>query len=123
MKPFLSIMFLLLIYGFAEAQIGEVKVIGNQAKIYDEDAKYTYHSISMNSTADLADYNSKYIVIVEGNQAKIFDSKGSFTYKYISLCNNCSIKKVTNTAILVKDGHTVKYYDFEGKFTYRYTSD
>ena len=123
MKQILSISFILLCFGFAQAQIGEVKIVGNQAKIYDEDAKFTYHSISMSSNAELADYNSKYIVIVDGNQAKIYDSKGSFTYKSINLCNNCTIRKVTNTAILVKEGNMVKYYDFEGKYTYKYTSN
>ena len=123
MKRFLLMATMLLIYGAVNAQIGEVKVSGNQAKIYDESGNNTNRYVSLNSNSELVGYNSKFIVIVEGNQAKIIDSKGNFTYKYVSICSNCSVKKVTTSAILVKDGNMTKYYDFEGNYTNKYTTD
>lgn len=114
---------MLLTFGTVNAQIGEVKVSGNQAKIYDENGINTNRYVSLNSNSELVGYNSKFIVIIEGNQAKIFDSKGNFTYKYVPICSNCVVKKVTSSAILVKQGNMTKYYDFEGNYTNKYTTD
>lgn len=123
MKQLLSFIILYLSLGFVQAQIGEVKVNGNQAQIYDENGRNTNFYVSLNAYAKLADYNSKYIVIEEGNQAKIYDSKGNFTFNYVPLCNKCTVLKVTNVAILVKEYNMIKYYDFQGRFTNKYTTE
>ncbi len=122
-KGFLLSVVMLLKIGIANAQIGEVKVTGNQAKIYDESGTNTNRYVSMNSGYELLGYNSKFIVMKDGNQAKIFDAKGNFTNKYVGLCSNCKVVNVSPTAILVKDGNMTKYYDFEGNYTNKYTSD
>lgn len=122
-EKFLLITSLCLIFNTAKGQIGEVKVVGNQAKIYNEDAQYTYKYISLSSNSILLGFNSKNIVIKDGNQAKIYDAGGNYTYKYISLCSSCRVVYVTPSAILVKDGNQVKYYNFDGSYTYKYTSD
>ena len=122
-KVFLLLVSMLINIGFANAQIGEVKVIGNQAKIYDESGSNTNRYVSMNSGYELLGYNSKFIVMKDGNQAKIFDAKGNFTFKYVGLCSNCKVVNVSPSAILVKDGNMTKYYDFDGNYTNKYTSE
>ena len=122
-KVFLLSLAILLKIGIANAQIGEVKVAGNQAKIYDESGTNTNRYVSMNSGYELLGYNSKFIVMKDGNQAKIFDAKGNFTNKYVGLCSNCKVVNVSPTAILVKDGNLTKYYGFDGNYTNKYTSD
>ncbi len=123
MKTLFLITAILLTFNYANAQIGEVKVIGNQARIYDENGNNNNSYVSMNSGYELLGYNSQYIVMKDGNQAKIFNAKGNFTFKYVSLCSNCKVVNVTPTAILVKDGNMTKYYNFEGNYTYKYTTE
>lgn len=119
------ILFILLVSQFmsANAQIGEVKVVGNLAKIYDDKARYTNYYVSIPSRGELLGYNATYIVVKDGNLAKIYDAKGHYTNKYVSLCSSCIVKNVTASAILVKEGRLVKYYDFNGHYTNKYTND
>jgi len=119
MKKLFLMATMLLMFGAVNAQIGDVKVDGSSAKIYDDKGKYTYKSISLCSNCELSGFNSNYIVITDGSSAKIYDSQGKFTYKSISLCSNCSVKNVTPSGILIKDGSKTKIYDFEGKYTYK----
>ena len=123
MKTFFLMAAMLLTFNYLNAQIGEVKVVGNQAKIYDENGNNTNRYVSMNSGYELVGYNSQYVVIRDGNQAKIFDSKGNFTFKYVSLCANCKVVNITQSAILVKDGNMTKYYNFDGNYTNKYTTE
>ena len=113
----------LLIHTVATAQIGEVKVSGNQAKIYDGQGRFTHKYVDLNSGYELAGYNSNYIVIRYTDQARIYDASGKYTYKYAPICNSCKIVNVGPTAILIKQGNMTKYYDFEGKYTNKYTYD
>lgn len=109
----------LLIFGAVNAQIGDVKVDGYNAKIYDDKGNYSYNSISLCSNCELSGFNSNYVVITDGSSAKIYDSKGNYTYNSIGLCSNCSVKNVTPSGILIKDGNTTKIYDFKGNYTYK----
>lgn len=121
-KIFLFI-FSLSIHMSTEAQIAEVKVQGNTARIYDDNGRYTNHYVSIPSHGELLGYNAHFIVVREANTARIYDAKGRYTNKYISLCSSCTVKNVSATAILVKEGRTVRYYDFEGRYTNKYTTD
>jgi len=123
MKQFFLMAAMMLTYGSLNAQIGEVKVDGSAAKIYDDKGNYTGQYASLCSKCELAGYNSKYIVIIDGSAAKIYDSKGSYTGQYASLCSNCYVKNVSASAILIKDGSVTKYYDFKGSYTGNYTSN
>ena len=121
MKQFLLIATVLLTFGAAKAQIGEVKVKNGYAMIYDEDGKFSQKSISLGKNDELSGYNSKYIVITKNSYAMIYDHTGRFTQKSISLSGDAYVKSVTNTSILiVKNGYTM-YYDFEGKYTQKST--
>ena len=119
MVKFFLMATMLLIFGAVNAQIGDVKVDGSSAKIYDDKGNYSYKSISLCSKCELSGFNSNYVVITDGSNAKIYDSKGNYTYKSISLCSNCSVKNVTPSGILIKDGNTTKIYDFKGNYTYK----
>ena len=114
MKSILTIAILLLSYSIANAQIGEVKVEGSNAKIYNENGGYTGNSISLCSSCSVAGYNSKYIVIIYGSNAQIYNDQGGNTGNTISLCESCYVKKVTSSAILIKEGGFTKYYNFKG---------
>jgi hypothetical protein len=122
-KQTLTIFFLFGIIMSTNAQIGEVKVMGNLAKIYDDKARYTNYYVSIPSSGELLGYNANYIVVKDGNLAKIYDAKGHYTNHYVSLCSTCMVKNVTASAILVKEGRLVKYYDFNGRYTNKYTND
>jgi len=119
MKKLILMATMLLTFGAVKAQIGDVKVDGSFAKIYDDKGKYTYKSIGLCSKCELSGFNSNYIVITDGSFAKIYDDKGKYTYKSIGLCSNCSVKNVTPSGILIKDGSKTKIYDFNGKYTYK----
>lgn len=121
MKRLLLMATMLLMFGAANAQIGEVKVERGYAMIYNEEGKFTQKSIRLDKTDELDGYNSKYIVISKGSHAWIYDHTGRFTQNSISLSGGAYIKNVTNTAILlVKNGYTM-YYDFQGKYTQKST--
>jgi hypothetical protein len=122
-KSNLLFFFILAINMSTNAQIGEVKVVGNLAKIYDDKARYTNYYVSIPSRGELLGYNANYIVVKDGNLAKIYDAKGHYTNKYVSLCTSCTVKNVSASAILVKEGRLVKYYDFNGHYTNQYTND
>ncbi|MEK0421724.1 MAG: hypothetical protein RLZZ161_1575 [Bacteroidota bacterium] len=123
MKKHLLILFFLSITYTMSAQIGEVKVDGAYAKIYDENGRYTNRVVHLGSTKTLAGYNSQYIVIVDRTYAKIYDATGKDLNKSILLGDNKYIKHVSGSAILVKDGNYVKYYDFDGRYTNKSTLD
>ena len=121
MKQILLIALIMLTFGAAKAQIGEVKVKNGYAMIYDEDGKFTQKSISLGKNDELNGYNGKYIVITKNGYAMIYDNTGRFTQKSISLSGDAYVKNVTNSAILIaKNGYTM-YYDFDGKFTQKST--
>lgn len=105
------------------AQIGEVKVDGPYAKIYDESGRYTNRTIHLGNNKTLAGYNSQYIVVVDRAYAKIYDATGKDLNRSILLGDNKYIKHVSGSAILVKDGNYVKYYDFDGRYTNKSTLD
>lgn len=115
--------FILSIHMSANAQIAEVKVQGNTARIYDDNGRYTNYYVSIPSHGELLGYNANYIVVRDGHLAKIYDAKGHYTNHYVSLCSTCIVKNVSANAILVKEGRLVKYYDFNGRYTNKYTND
>lgn len=121
-KQFLLSFFLITAYAM-NAQIGEVKVDGAYAKIYDENGRYTNRVVHLGSTKTLAGYNSQYIVVVDRTYARIFDATGKDLNKSILLGDNKYIKHVSGSAILVKEGNYVKYYDFDGRYTNKSTLD
>ncbi|MFN4914172.1 MAG: hypothetical protein ACK5FT_02530 [Sphingomonadales bacterium] len=121
-KLFLLSFFLIAAYAM-HAQIGEVKVDGAYAKIYDENGRYTNRVVHLGSTKTLAGYNSQYIVVVDRAYAKIYDATGKDLNKSILLGDNKYIKHISGSAILVKDGNYVKYYDFDGRYTNKATLD
>ena len=121
-KNILILLFLSITYTMS-AQIGEVKIDGSWAKIYDENARYTGKSISVGGAKSLEGYNSRYIVIRDGSWAKIYNDQGHYTGKSISLGGDKYIKNVSGAAILVKDGSWIKYYDFDGRYTGKSTPD
>lgn len=123
MKKSISVFATLFIHTLVTAQIGEVKVSGNQAKIYDGEGRFTHRYVDLSSGYELVGYNSKYIVVRYQDQARIYDSDGKYTYKYAPICNSCKLVNVGPTAILIKQGNMTKYYDFEGKYTNKYTYD
>jgi hypothetical protein len=107
----------------ANAQIGEVKIDGSSAKIYDERGSYSGIFIGLSSGARVSGYNSKFVVITDGSQARIYDSRGTYTGGYVSLSAGCYVKNVTANAILVKEGSITRYYDFRGNYAGTYTND
>lgn len=123
MKKQFLLSFFLIVASAMNAQIGEVKVDGVWAKIYDENARYTGKSISVGGSKTLEGYNSRFIVVKDGMWAKIYNDQGQYTGKSISLGNDKYIKNVSGAAILVKDGAWVKYYDFDGRYTGKSTPD
>lgn len=110
---------MMLMSGAVNSQIGDVKIDGSSAKIYDDKGNYSYMSIGLCSNCELSGFNSDYVVITDGRTAKIYDSKGNYTYNSIGLCSDCSVKNVTTSGILIKDGGTTKIYDFKGNYTYK----
>ena len=124
MKSIILITTMLLTFGAANAQIGEVKVAGNQLNIYDVNGIRMAGSISFYTSDELVGYNAEYIVVKQGNQAVIYNAKGVSNNRYVPLCDGCKVKNVTPSAILVKDGNGMtRYYDFEGNNTGKYTTD
>jgi hypothetical protein len=123
MKKLLLFLFFLMSVYTMNAQIGEVKVDGAYAKIYDENGRYTNRTILLGSNKTLAGYNSQYIVVVDRAYARIYDATGKDLNKSILLGDNKYIKHVSGSAILVKDGNYVKYYDFNGRYTNKSTLD
>ena len=123
MKRLFLFSFLLSITYTMSAQIGEVKVEGPYAKIYDENGRYTNRVVHLGSNKTLAGYNSQYIVVVDRAYARIFDATGKDLNKSILLGDNKYIKHVSGSAILVKEGNYVKYYDFDGRYTNKSTLD
>jgi hypothetical protein len=121
-KQLLILLFFSITYTMS-AQIGEVKIDGPWAKIYDENARYTGKSIAVSGGKSLEGYNSRFIVIKDGPWAKIYDDQGRYTGKSISLGGDKYIKNVSGAAILVKDGPWIKYYDFDGRYTGKSTPD
>jgi hypothetical protein len=107
----------------ANAQIGEVKIDGSYAKIYNDQARYTGKSIYLGSNKTMEGYNGKHIVIKDGSYAKIYNDQAVYTGKSIYLGSDKYIKNVSAAAILIKDGSYVKYYDFEGRYTGKSTYD
>lgn len=123
MKYLLLMATMLLMFVAANAQIAEVKIDGQFAKIYNDQGKYTGKYIGLSRDMEVSGYNSKYIVILDGVFAKIYDDLGKYTGKYIGLSRDMYVKNVSATAILIKDGVFTKYYDFNGKYTGKYTSN
>ena len=123
MKKLLLMATMFLMIGVANAQIGEVKIDGSYAKIYNEQGSYSGNSIYIGSDKSVEGYNSRNIVVKDGSYAKIYDSKGSYTGNSIYLGSDKYIKNVSGSAILVKDGSYVKYYDFKGSYTGNSTYD
>ena len=121
-KQLLTLLFTCITYTMS-AQIGEVKIDGPYAKIYDENGRYTNRVVHLGSTKILAGYNSQYIVVVDRAYAKIYDATGKDLNKSFLLGDNKYIKHVSGSAILVKDGNYVKYYDFDGRYTNKSTLD
>lgn len=115
MKLLFTLLFMTLCILALNAQIAEVKLDGNYAKIYNEKGQFTGNSVYIGNNS-LEGYNNEYIVIKDGNYAKIYDSKGHFTGHSAYIGNN-TIKHVSQSVILVKEGNYVKYYDFKGRFT------
>jgi len=107
----------------ANAQIAEIKQVGNYAKIYNEKGHFTGKSVYISNNSALVGYNNKFIVVKTGNYLKIYNEKGTYTGHSIYLPTGAYVKNVGSTTILIKQGHYVKYYDFEGKFTGRSTYD
>jgi hypothetical protein len=123
MKKFLLMATMLMTFGAANAQIGEIKNQGSTAYIYNDQGSYSGYSISLSGGKEIVGNNSKYAVVKDGSTAYIYDSKGSYTGYYISLSGGKTIKNVTGSNILVKDGSTVYYYDFKGSYTGNSTRD
>ena len=113
-KILLIITMLALFIGSAIAQIGEVKIESDQAKIYNENGTYTGNSIFMGSNMKLAGYNSQYIVITVSNSAKIYDSSGNYTGNSIFMLDNAIVKTVTPVKIIIQEGSNIRYYNFKG---------
>ena len=114
---------MLLAFGAANAQIGEIKIDGSTAYIYNDQGSYSGSSISVGGGREIVGYNSRYAVVKDGSTAYIYDSKGSYSGSSISLGGGRTIKNVTGSNILVKDGSTVYYYDFKGSYTGNSTHD
>ena len=117
------IVFILCSYTALQAQIEEVKVDNNTARIFNNNGKYSGYYINLCSSCKLNGYNSNFIVITENNTARIYDQKGSYTGYYINLCSSCNIKNVSSSNILINEGNTTRYYNFKGTYTGKYTNN
>ena len=106
-----------MIFGYVDAQIADVKIEGNRAKVYNENAKFTGYFVNLCAKCELSGYNNKYIVVTNGNRAKIYDSKGRFTGYFVNLHSGAYVKNVTASAILIVEGGRTKFYDFKGRYT------
>lgn len=107
---------------FTMAQIAEVKVDGNYARIYGDDAMYSGHSVYLGSDKQLAGYNNQFLVIIESGYARVYDSNANYTGHSIRLGSDKTVKNVTFTNILIKEGIKTWYYDMKGDYTGKSTS-
>jgi antitoxin component YwqK of YwqJK toxin-antitoxin module len=104
-------------------KIGDVKVNGTTALIYDENGNYTNNVVQLGFKGSLSGFNSNYIVVTDGDYVKIHDINGNYINKGFNLCSGCFVKNVTSSTILVKDAYGTKYYDFNGDYTNKYVND
>jgi hypothetical protein len=81
MKKLFLMATMLLMFGAVNAQIGDVKVDGSSAKIYDDKGKNTYKSISLCSNCSVKNVTPSGILIKDGSTTKIYDFNGKYTYK------------------------------------------
>ena len=114
---------MLLTFGAVNAQIGEIKIKGSTAYIYNDQGRYSGHSISLSGGREIVGNNSNYAVVKDGSTAYIYNDEGRYSGHSISLRSGRTIKNVTGSNILIKDGNTVYYYDFKGKYTGNSTRD
>lgn len=103
------------------SQIGEVKISGNYAKIYDEEARYSNKCIYLGTTKEYLGNNYEYVIIKSGNYAQIYNSNGQYTNKCIYLGTTKRFVNVNSKYILLKDGNYTKYYNFNGQYTNKCT--
>ena len=120
-KQFILLTVMLLTFGFANAQIGEVKIESGYAMIYNEDGKFTQKSIRLDKNDVLNGFNNQYVIITKNGYVYIYDYSGKFTNNSIRLSGSDYVKNVTSTAILIVKGNLTWYYDFKGKFTNKTT--
>ncbi len=120
-KGIISFIFILL-YTLCSAQIGNVIVERNFAKIYNENGYYTGKWINLTSNVNSIGWNDRYIVIVKNSKIYIYNHEGSYTGKWISLCSECKFHLVTrNNIIIIEKGYKLLHYDFIGSYTGKFT--
>lgn len=112
MKKLLLTATMLLIFGAANAQIGDVQQKGNW--LYSYDGSKEIGRFSINSTNVFLGFSSTIIVVQKGNWIYSYDAKGIEKGRF-SINSSDQFRSVIGNNINIKKGNWMYTYDVKGK--------
>ena len=112
MKHFFLIATILLMFGAANAQIGDVQQKGNTLHSYDGNKEVGRFSIGPSD--EFLGFSSTIVVVKKGNTIHSYDAKGKEMGRF-SIGPSDQFRSVNGSNINIKKGNWLHTYDVKGK--------